>query len=338
MSTMTTVAPPPSPAGSGAAFRPWRGLEDIDGMAAANARLRDHLGLVESMDAASMRFRYSHLVNSDPATDCLVVERDGTTTGYARVEWHDLLVGERVYDFTCVLEPASWGLGLAEAMLAWCEARAAAMAREHRSDRPAFLQAFAFDGDADAICALAGAGYAAVRWDAEMLRPDLDDLPPVEVPDGYVLRPPRESELPAVFDLMVAAFAEHWGGVAADEWRIDEWTDDPRFRREHVVVAWEGDTPASVVTNLLERAPDDSVRGLLDAVATHPGHRRRGLARACVARSLGLLRDAGASSAYLGVDLDNHNQALTLYEACGFRTVSRSAAYRRPVAGQESTP
>jgi mycothiol synthase len=336
MSTMTTTPPPAAPAGSGATFRRWRGLDDIDGMAEADRRLREHLGLLEPVSASSMRHQFTHLVNSDPRTDCLVVERDGAICGYARLEWHDLLVGERVYDAMVSLEPSSWGRGLSAAILAWCEARVAGLAREHPSDQPAFVQGHAFEGEDDLAGALADAGYVPVRWHAEMLRPDLEDLPRVAVPDGYVLRPPREPELPAVFDMIVAAFAEHWGGVGAEDWRIDEWTEDPRFRRDLVVVAWHGDTPASAVTNLPERAPDGATRGLLDAVATHPDHRRRGLARACVSRSLELLRADGASSAYLGVDTGNQNQALALYEACGFRVVSRLTSSRKPLEGQEN--
>ena len=36
---------------------------------------------------------------------------------------------------------------------------------------------FSFDGDTEVEAALLDRGYAPVRWDAEMLRPDLDDLP-----------------------------------------------------------------------------------------------------------------------------------------------------------------
>ena len=35
--------------------------------------------------------------------------------------------------------------------------------------------------------------------------------------------------------------------------------------------------------------------------------------------------------ASLGVDATNPNQALHLYESCGFRVVSSSTAYRKPV-------
>jgi ribosomal protein S18 acetylase RimI-like enzyme len=66
-------------------------------------------------------------------------------------------------------------------------------------------------------------------------------------------------------------------------------------------------------------------------VFTRRPWRQRGLARALIARSLELLRDRGVASASLGVDATNPNQALHLYESCGFRVVSSSTAYRKPV-------
>ncbi|MCJ7710953.1 MAG: GNAT family N-acetyltransferase, partial [Chloroflexi bacterium] len=139
-----------------------------------------------------------------------------------------------------------------------------------------------------------------------------------------------EDELPAVFDVMVTAFNEHWGEYDAGDQRFDVWAGDPRFRRDLVVVAWQGDAPVACLSNFLEPAPDGTVRGYLESLATRPDHRRRGLGRAAMAESLRRLREAGAASAWLGVDLDNRNQALTLYEACGFRVVTRSATYRKP--------
>ncbi len=210
------------------------------------------------------------------------------------------------------------------------------MAREHPSDRVAHFANYAFHGDRELVDALESLGYTAVRWDAEMLRPDMDDLPAAVLGEGYELRLPDEAELPAVHQMLVEGFAEHWGEYEADDHRIEEWIEDPRFRRDLVVVAWAGERPAAVVCNILETRPDGTLRGLLDGVATHPDHRRRGLARAAIARSLELLRDEGASSAYLGVDTDNHNRALALYESCGFRKVSGSTAYRKPF-GVEDT-
>jgi len=331
MTTITSFAPPGAPAGSGATFRRWRGIDDIEGMAAANARLRAHLGVLEPIDVAAMRHRYTHLVNSDPAVDCILVERDGAVRGYARVEWHDLADGDRIYDSTLLLEPSAWGLGLAEAMLGWSERRAAEQAGEHPTDRRSHLAKGLFVGDTSLEAALLAGGYEAVRWYAEMLRPDMEDLPDVVLPDGYTVRAPEQHELPAVHAMAIEAFAEHWGEYEGSDFPFEEWVDDPRFRRELVVVAWKGDEPASAITNMVEHQPGGSIRGLLDSVCTHPGHRRLGLARAAIARSLALLRAQGAGSAYLGVDTDNHNRALALYESCGFRRVSTSVSYRKPM-------
>jgi ribosomal protein S18 acetylase RimI-like enzyme len=37
------------------------------------------------------------------------------------------------------------------------------------------------------------------------------------------------------------------------------------------------------------------------------------------------------TAASLGVDLTNPNQALALYESCGFRAVSGATSYRKPL-------
>ena len=320
---------------SGTAYRRYRGPEELAGMAAANARLRARLGLLEGVNLEALEHRYAHLVNSDPLTDCIIAERDGATVGYARTEWHDLADGDRIFDVTTIVEPAAWGLGIAGAFLAWSEAHLEMTARALPRDRRCWYSAYAYEGDEESVGALEGRGFEAVRWDAEMLRPDLLDLPPVVVPDGYSLRIPAREELPAVFEMMVAAFGEHWGEYDAGDQRFDDWAGDPRFRRELVVVLFQDDMPATCLSNFLEPGPDGTVRGYLESLATHPGHRRRGLGRAAMAESLHRLRDAGATSAWLGVDMDNRNQALTLYEACGFQVVTRSAHYRRPFGSRE---
>ena len=113
--------------------------------------------------------------------------------------------------------------------------------------------------------------------------------------------------------------------------------DDPDYADTSLyVVAFDGDEVAGLVLNVLED-PDEHgrVRGLLDSVAVRRPWRRRGLARAMIARSLHLLRDRGATSAYLGVDGENPNRAMTLYEDVGFRIQTSETAYRKPVFAEE---
>lgn len=58
--------------------------------------------------------------------------------------------------------------------------------------------------------------------------------------------------------------------------------------------------------------------------------RRRGLARALLARSLAMHRDLGMNEAALGVDTESLSGANLLYESMGFRPVRVSHTYRKP--------
>ena len=75
----------------------------------------------------------------------------------------------------------------------------------------------------------------------------------------------------------------------------------------------------------------DRRRGLLDSVFVRRPYRQRGLGRALVLRSLEVLRERGMTSASLGVDSENPNAALHLYEACGFERIRSSTAWRKPL-------
>ena len=78
------------------------------------------------------------------------------------------------------------------------------------------------------------------------------------------------------------------------------------------------------------RTPRSGVRrGWLNSVFTRRAWRRRGLARALIARSLGVLRERGQTSAALGVDADNPSGALGLYERLGFAVDQRATAWRK---------
>ena len=105
------------------------------------------------------------------------------------------------------------------------------------------------------------------------------------------------------------------------------------------VIAFDGDEIAGGVVNIVdpeENAQTGNHRGYVEAVFTRPAWRRRGLARALVAESLVRLRDRGMTSALLGVDGANPNQAMTLYEDIGFEIAATELEWRRPLtAGEE---
>jgi ribosomal protein S18 acetylase RimI-like enzyme len=95
-----------------------------------------------------------------------------------------------------------------------------------------------------------------------------------------------------------------------------------------------GDQIAGGVLNTIYPEENEGLglkRGWLDSVFTRRPWRRRGLARALIARSLAALRERGMTSAILGVDADNPTGALGLYEGIGFAVESRYTAWRKPM-------
>ena len=80
-----------------------------------------------------------------------------------------------------------------------------------------------------------------------------------------------------------------------------------------------------------ENAHHGVLQGYIDGVWTRKAYRRRGLARALLAQVLGLLRERGMTSAYLGVDGLNPNQAMTLYESLGFEIRTSETDWTKPL-------
>jgi len=73
-------------------------------------------------------------------------------------------------------------------------------------------------------------------------------------------------------------------------------------------------------------------RGETEFISVGAPWRRRGLARALIAKAMHAQRDVGMNESTLGVDADNAYDAARLYESCGFRVVQRNMVLRKPVA------
>lgn len=341
---MTTVddeaqtAIPPTIAGI--SFRSFRGAEDYPGMAAANQAARDAAGIEQIVTAEAMARDYAHLVNCDPATDILVAERGDRIAGYARVEWRDLENGSRSFTAIAMLEPAATASGAYAPMFAWIEARLVSMAaRIVAEPRPGMMRTFTFGAESELAAVLEGRGWTRTGRGYEMVRPTLDDIPDVPMPDGLVVRPvgADTSERRAVWDAATEAFADERDEAVPTEEDWQNSLEDPNEDPALWVVAFDAGEVAGAVLGKIdpeENAHHGRERGLVDAVFTRRAWRRRGLARALIARCLVLLRDRGMSSAYLGVDGLNPNQAMDLYTSLGFEVASTSYDWAKPIPPQ----
>jgi ribosomal protein S18 acetylase RimI-like enzyme len=98
------------------------------------------------------------------------------------------------------------------------------------------------------------------------------------------------------------------------------------------VVAWQGDEIVGQVLNRIDHEANAELglkRGWVNSVGVRRPWRRQGIARALVAESLRVLRDAGMTSAGLGVDAENATGALGVYEASGFLVTRTDRVYRK---------
>ena len=298
-----------------------------------------------SITADAMARDYAHLVNCDLERDLLVVERNGKTIGYARVEWRELTDGTRAFVSIGMLHPRERRQGIGRAMLGWCEARLAAKAAflADRERVPAVMQAFAFGAEPGAVALLERSGWTRSGRGYEMVRPTLDDIPDVPMPAGLVARPigTDEASRRAVWEAAADAFRDHRAEPEPTDEDWQQFLGDRNQDPSLWVVAFDGDEIAGAVLGKIdpvENAHHGRERGICDSVFTRRAWRRRGLARALLARSLVRLRDHGMTSAYLGVDALNPNQAMTLYSSLGFEVASMSIDWIKPLPDWTGVP
>ena len=325
---------------SGLRFRHWRGLEDLAGMAEANQLARDDAGVEEYLTVESMTRFYSHLVNCDLARDLLVVERHGRTIGYVRVEWRDLTNGERQFFSLCVLEPGERRQGIGQAMLSWSEQRLAEIAATIPDDRPGQLFGYTYSTDLAANALLEKNGWSQVARGYEMVRRTLDDIPEIDMPEGLVTRSGDETERRKIWEASREAFRDHRD---EQEWTEEDWARFPGDLPDPSlwVIGYDGDEVAGGILNNIdaeENAHHGRARGVLASVWTGARWRRRGLAKALIARSLVRLRERGMTSAYLGVDGANPNQAMDLYAGLGFEVATSTIDWRKPLQPIREAP
>ena len=270
----------------------------------------------------------------DATRDVLVLELDGRIIGESDLSWVDTTDGFREFRIGCSLLPEQRRQGIGRWLLRRNEELAAARLAAEPTDRPVVLGTWCPEPRVGKVALIEQEGYTPARYFFEMECPTLDGIVLPPMPDGLEVHPVTNDQLRRLWDADVEAFADHWGGFDASDARCEAWQNDPKFDPSLFVVAWDGDEIAGGVINEINEAENAALgrlQGWLASVFVRRQWRRRGLARALVMRSLAVLRDRGMTSAGLGVDADNANEAQRLYADCGFETAMRSIAYRKPM-------
>jgi mycothiol synthase len=269
----------------------------------------------------------------DPARDVLLAELDGGLVGMTSVQ-RVVRDGQPVYEMDGAVLPEVRRRRLGTALLHWTMERARQRAAVEDPGVDVAIAGGAEEQETAHRALLERAGFEPVRHFFLMRRPTLDDIPDAPLPDGLELRRVTEDDRRRIVIAEFEAFEDHWGHREVTEESIDLTLGRPELDTDLWVVAWDGDEVAGAVENWIWAEENEGLgvnRGWLERISVRRQWRRRGLARAITAESLRRLRAAGMDEGMLGVDSENANGALGLYEGLGFEVHSRSAAYRRPL-------
>ena len=318
---------------AGLLLRPYRGEQDLPDI----VRVENLEAVADSLpERANIEDMTAHFAQRSESFDALrdvtLAEMDGRVVAFGIRNIVDTTDGLREYRLNGAVDPAWRHRGIGQTMLRENERRLRNVATAEHGASQRVFGSWSGESQAGSAALMEAARYAPVRYFFDMVRPDLDDIEDVPLPDGLNIRPIGPDLTRAVWDADIEAFQDHWGGFDHSDEQLQRWLSSPSNDLALWLVAFDGDDVAGGIINSIDTAQNEAMgfqRGWLASVFTRRQWRRRGLARALIARSLALLRDRGMTSAALGVDAANPSGALGLYEGMGFGVNYRSIAWRR---------
>lgn len=126
----------------------------------------------------------------------------------------------------------------------------------------------------------------------------------------------------AWLELLNEVFLDHWNHHPVTLETMEHWLEEPHYKPELdlIAVADDGSFAALCFCEILPEYSDRIGKkvGFIAVLGTRRNYRRMGLGKAMLLAGLQRLQDKGMEFARLGVDADNPNGALQLYESVGF--------------------
>jgi mycothiol synthase len=307
----------------------WAGLADL----ARDVAVADEDDEIPS--ATNLRIATENRPSFDINRDLLIGEVDGRIVASAEgnVSIRD---GYAVHYTSCRIHPDWRRRGLGRALLRWNERRAreVAAADPRFAGPSALIGAWASETEPGARALYESEGYQVRRYAFTMIHRHVPDAVLEPLPDGFEIRPVTPDQHRAIFDADDEAFKDHFEHRPATDQDYVALFAQPDLDTSLWRVAWDGDQVAGSVQTWIWKEENEILgvrRGWLESVSVRRPWRRRGLAKALISASLVGLRERGMEEALLGVDAENPNGALALYEGMGFEVKVQAMSYRKPL-------
>lgn len=321
---------PEAPAIDGLSFRLFRDESDyaciveLINVCSVADGVEDHVTVEWAANA------FPHIARFDPRRDILFAVSADRPVGWVRAWPRHLDDGTEVYIVNGGVLPEWRRRGIGRALQHWGEQHLLAGS----AAGPRVFRSFAADTEVGTIALLENEGYRAVRYGFEMVRSLAEPIPDLPLPAGVEVRPVKPEEYRQVAAALNEAFRDHWGHSESTEEDYQRWINSPSFQPQLWQVGWAGDEVAGMVLNFIDQEYNEEFKRLCgwpDPICVRRPWRKQGLAKALIARSLQLLQAQGMTEARLGVDAQNPNGALRLYESMGFRVVKKFMTYEKPL-------
>lgn len=333
-----TIHVPNAPRIPGLSFRQFRGEEDYPGMLAVYKTAMQHDGIEASDTLEQLANNYQHLERSNPYTDMLFAEVNGEPIAYGRCWWDPEPNGDHRYSFFVNMVPDWRSKRLAKSMMHYLIARLQTISNDHPQPAKKYLQVWSNDNMKWQQKLLESLDFVPVRYGYMMVRPCSQPMEAQQLPAGLEVRPASPKQFRQIWEAQAEAFRDHWGYVEPTEKHYQSWLEFPYTQPELWKVAWDGDQVVGMVLNFINHDENQEfkrLRGYTEDISVRRPWRRQGVARALLTQSIRMFQEMGMDETVLGVDAENPNGALNLYESVGYKPYRTSRTFRKPLHDQQ---
>lgn len=318
----------------GLVFRAFAGKEDLSKLLAVHSACReaDDLGYV--LQKEELELEISSPKNIEPSQGWTMVEVNGEMVAYSQIFW--LLEDpsqDRIHCMRIFVHPDWRGSGIRQALLEYNEDKHRQIAAEFPREGEQIFQILCREAEQEAIRLYQDSGYHPERYLFDMVRPDLENIPELPLPEGVEVRSVKPDQYRKVWETDVEAFKDHWGFTKLTEEDYQRWLKWQYLAPDLWQVAWHEDEIVGQVQNYIDAEENETygrLRGHTEDICVREDWRKKGIASALIARSLKTLKDHGMKEAALGVDGENASGALALYQRMGFQVIRQLVILRKP--------